>query len=137
MSLTKELQELTDGAIARKKREQHERERIQNAIFAEKDRIINNFVVSERMMYWEKLLHDKLIEAASNGESNLNIKFEINDFTIPGIITTYAIVHIGNPFDVFRIWFNRLTNLKGTKYDVSNRDKFEFNFDWSVKQKHY
>ena len=48
MSFTEELQELTNAAIARKKREQQEKGRIQNAIFAEKERIFTIFLASNR-----------------------------------------------------------------------------------------
>ena len=137
MSFTKELQSLTNAAIARKKSEQQEKERIQNAIFADKQRIINNFLACERMMCWKEILHDNLMKTAFEGASKLIMKFDINDFTIPGIITSYAIVHIGTPFEVFRLWFNSLEELKGTRYDVSNGDQFEFIFDWSIKPKHY
>jgi hypothetical protein len=137
MSLTKELQELTDAAIARIKREQQTKQRLQNYIFAEKQRIFNNFVACERIIFLKKTLQDNLIKEAFNGKSTLIMKFEISDFDIPGIITTYGIVDMGTPYDVFRLWFNNLEELKGTKYSVSNGDQFEFLFDWSIKQKYY
>ena len=137
MSFTEELQELTNAAIARKKREQQTKQRIQNFIYAEKQRIFDTFVACDRIIFWKQTLQDNLIKEASNGKSTLIMKFESSDFDIPGIITTYGIVDMGNPFDVFRLWFNNLEELKGTKCSVSNGDQFEFLFDWSIKPKHY
>ena len=137
MSFTKELQELTNAAIAREKSEQREKKRIQNAIFADKQRIFNIFSASERTMYWKEMLHNNLMKAALEGESKLIMKFDINDFTIQGIVTSYAIVHLGTPYEVFRLWFNHFEELKGTRCSVSNGDQFEFIFDWSIKSKHY
>ena len=137
MSFTEELQELTNAAIARKKREQQEKGRIQNAIFAEKERIFTIFLASERTVYWKEMLHNNLMKAALEGESKLIMKFDINDFTIQGIVTSYAIVHLGTPYEVFRLWFNHFEELKGTKCSVSNGDQFEFLFDWSIKPKYY
>ena len=137
MSFTKELQELTNAAIAREKNEQREKERIQNAIFAEKERIFTIFLASERTVYWKEMLHNNLMKAALEGESKLFMKFDINDFTVQGLVTSYAIVHIGSPYEVFRSWFNHFEELKGTKCSVSNGDQFEFLFDWSIKPKHY
>ena len=137
MSFTKELKELTNAAIAREKSEQREKKRIQNAIFADKQRIFNIFSASERTMYWKEMLHNNLMKAALEGESKLIMKFDINDFTIQGIVTSYAIVHLGTPYEVFRLWFNHFEELKGTRCSVSNGDQFEFIFDWSIKQKHY
>ena len=137
MSFTEELQELTNAAIARKKREQQEKGQIQNAIFADKQRIFNIFSASERTVYWKEMLHHNLMKEAFSGKSELIMKFDINDFTVEGIVTSYAIVHIGTPFEVFRLWFNSLEELKGTRCSVSNGDQFEFIFDWSIKQKHY
>ena len=137
MSFTKELQELTNAAIARKKREQQEKGQIQNAIFADKQRIFNIFSASERTVYWKEMLHHNLMKEAFSGKNELIMKFDINDFTVEGIVTSYAIVHIGTPFEVFRLWFNSLEELKGTRCSVSNGDQFEFIFDWSIKQKHY
>ena len=137
MSFTEELQELTNAAIARKKREQQEKGRIQNAIFAEKERIFTIFLASERTVYWKEMLHNNLMKAALEGESKLIMKFDINDFTIQGIVTSYAIVHLGTPYEVFRLWFNHFEELKGTRCSVSNGDQFEFIFDWSIKSKHY
>ena len=137
MSFTKELQELTNAAIAREKNEQREKERIQNAIFAEKERIFTIFLASERTVYWKEMLHHNLMKEAFSGKSELIMKFDINDFTVEGIVTSYAIVHIGTPFEVFRLWFNHFEELKGTKCSVSNGDQFEFLFDWSIKPKHY
>lgn len=136
MSFTKELQALTNDAIVRIKREQQTKQRNQNYIFAEKQRIFNNFVACERIIYLKNILHDNLRKAALNGASTLIMKFEISDFDIPGIITTYGIVDMGTPYDVFRLWFNSLEELKGTKYSVSNGDQFEFLFDWSIKLKY-
>ena len=137
MSFTEELRELTNAAIARKKREQQEKARIQNAIFAEKERILTIFLESERTVRLKEMLHHNLMKEASNGQCKLIMKFERNDFTIPGIITADSIVHIGSPYDIFHLWFNSLEELEGTRYDVSNGDQFEFIFDWSLKQKHY
>ena len=137
MSFTKELQELTNAAIAREKSEQREKKRIQNAIFADKQRIFNIFSASERTVYWKEMLHNNLMKAALEGESKLIMKFDINDFTIQGIVTSYAIVHLGTPYEVFRLWFNHFEELKGTRCSVSNGDQFEFIFDWSIKSKHY
>jgi hypothetical protein len=137
MSFTKELQELTNAAIAREKSEQREKKRIQNAIFADKQRIFNIFSASERTVYWKEMLHHNLMKEAFSGKSELIMKFDINDFTVEGIVTSYAIVHIGTPFEVFCLWFNSLEELKGTKYRVSDGDRFEFIFDWSIKLKHY
>ena len=137
MSFTEELQELTNAAIARKKREQQEKGQIQNAIFADKQRIFNIFSASERTVYWKEMLHHNLMKEAFSGKNELIMKFDINDFTVEGIVTSYAIVHIGTPFEVFRLWFNSLEELKGTRCSVSNGDQFEFIFDWSIKQKHY
>jgi len=137
MSFTKELQSLTNAALAREKSEQREKKRIQNAIFADKQRIFNIFSASERTVYWKKMLHHNLKKDAFSGKSELIMKFDINDFTVEGIVTSYAIVHIGNPFEVFHLWFNSLDELKGTRYDVLNGDQFEFIFDWSIKPIHY
>lgn len=137
MSLTKELQALTDDAIARIKREQQTKQRIQNYIFAEKQRIFDTFVACDRIIFWKQTLQDNLIKEASNGKSTLIMKFERSDFDIPSIITTCGIVDMGTPYDVFRLWFNSLEELKGTKYRVSNGDHFEFLFDWSIKPKYY
>ena len=137
MSFTKELQELTNAAIAREKSEQREKKLIQNAIFADKQRIFNIFSASERTVYWKEMLHHNLMKEAFSGKNELIMKFDVNDFTVEGIVTSYAIVHIGTPFEVFRLWFNSLEELKGTRCSVSNGDQFEFIFDWSIKQKHY
>lgn len=137
MSFTKELQELANATLAHEKSEQREKKRIQNAIFANKHRIFNIFSASERTVYWNEMLHHNLMKEAYSGKTELIMKFDINDFTVEGIVTSYAIVHIGNPFEVFRLWFNSLEELKGIRYDVSNRDQFEFIFNWSIKQKHY
>ena len=137
MSFTKELQELTNAAIAREKSEQREKKRIQNAIFADKQRIFNIFSASERTVYWKEMLHNNLMKAALEGESKLFMKFDINDFTVQGLVTSFAIVHIGSPYEVFRSWFNHFEELKGTKCSVSNGDQFEFLFDWSIKPKYY
>ena len=77
------------------------------------------------------------MKEAFSGKNELIMKFDINDFTVEGIVTSYAIVHIGTPFEVFHLWFNSLEELKGTRCSVSNGDQFEFIFDWSIKQKHY
>jgi hypothetical protein len=139
MSFTEELRELTNAAIARKKREQQEKGRIQNAIFAEKERIFSIFLASERTVYWKEMLHNNLMKAALEGESKLIMKFDINDFTIQGIVTSYAIIHLGTPYEVFHLWFNYFEELKGTRYARSDGDQseFEFIFDWSIKPKHY
>ena len=137
MSFTKELQELTNAAIAREKSEQREKKRIQNAIFADKQRIFNIFSASERTLYWKEMLNHNLMKEAFSGKSELIMKFDINDFTVQGLVTSFAIVHIGSPYEVFRSWFNHLDELKGTKCSVSNGDQFEFLFDWSIKPKYY